>query len=104
MSNVATYTNRQRPGATYTYDVLNRPITEQYVDATVTRSWDSNGRLTRVVDSASGTFSMAWDAAGRLLKQVGPFGEVNYTRDAKGRVTSRQVVGDPEGQLYLRCG
>ena len=95
MSNVVTYTNRRGQAATYTYDVLNRPITEQYVDATVTRSWDSNGRLTRVVDSASGIFSMAWDAAGRLLKQVGPFGEVNYTRDAKGRVTSRQVVGDP---------
>ena len=71
------------------------------------RTYDSYGRLVRIVDSQSGTFNMTYDLAGRLTRAVGPNGTISYTRDADGRVLSRQVLGqtavtysyDPNGNL-----
>jgi RHS repeat-associated protein len=63
--------------------------------------------LIRVEDSSGGVFAFAYDLAGRLLSSATPVGTVQYARDAAGRVTSRQVVGqasvaytyDPAGNL-----
>jgi RHS repeat-associated protein len=52
-----------------------------------------SARLVRAVDSASGTFTFGYGAAGLLAGTVNSVGAVNYTRDALGRVTQRQVVG-----------
>ena len=106
-NNLISWTNRRGQKATYGYDALNRRAAETYADATVSRSYDSSGRLVQVVDSQSGTFSNTYDLVGRLLKTVTPNGAISYTRDADGRVASRQVSGsaavsytyDPDGNL-----
>jgi len=91
--NLTTFANRRGQNATFAYDALNRVTTETYADATVQRTYDSNGRLVRVVDSQAGTFNLTYDSAGRLVKVVGPNGTIAYSRDADGRVTARQVQG-----------
>ena len=95
MNNLISFTNRRSQVATFGYDSINRLILEQYTDAKVDRTYDAAGRLTRVLDSASGSFSMVYDLAGRLIRSVGPFGALNYTRDSNGRVASREVQGQP---------
>ena len=109
MNNIVGGQNRRGQQATFGYDALNRLVSEQHSDSQVQRTYDAAGRLIRVVDSASGTFSMVYDADGRLIASNQPFGTVNYTRDKNGRVTSRQVVGqpaetytyDPDGNLNV---
>jgi RHS repeat-associated protein len=106
--NLTKYTDRRADVSTFQYDPLNRLAGESYQDgATVARSYDPYSRLLSVNDSAGGTFGFAYDAAGRLLTQSEPTGTVNYTRDALGRVATRQVVGqavvtysyDPAGNM-----
>jgi RHS repeat-associated protein len=94
-SNLVGFTNRRGQAAVYTYDALNRVVTETYVDAMVQRTFDSTGRVIRVVDSQAGSFNVSYDGAGRLLKVVSPNGTITYTRDADGRVLTRQVSGQP---------
>ena len=106
--NLAAFTDRRGQSSVFTYDVLDRLLTEAYGDGNiVTRSYDANSRLIHVDDSAGGVFAHAYDAAGRLLSDVGPFGTVQYAREALGRASKRQVVGqspvtysyDPVGNL-----
>ena len=85
--------DRRGVTSTFSYDILNRLVTESYADATVTRSYDFFGRLIQVNDTASGTFLSSFDLAGRLLSSSTPLGSVNYTYDGRGATASRQVVG-----------
>src|SRR5207249_9192631 len=43
----------------------------------------------------SGVFTFGYDQTGRLTSSTTPYGVINYVRDGLGRVTSRQVVGQP---------
>jgi RHS repeat-associated protein len=92
--NLTKYTDRRGQVSSFSYDTLNRRTGESYQDGTtVSRTYDPYSRLLGVIDSASGLFSFAYDAAGRMISQSEPTGTVNNTRDALGRVSSRQVVG-----------
>ncbi|MBI4852970.1 MAG: RHS repeat-associated core domain-containing protein [Acidobacteria bacterium] len=66
---------------TVTYDVLDRPIIIQYIDAMVTWQYDAAGRRTRVDDTQfGGTFiARSFDNANRLLSESTPQGTVSYT-------------------------
>jgi len=106
--NLVQFVDRRGQTSTFTYNYLNRLIGESYQDgATITRSYDASSRLIRVEDAVAGVFTFTYDAVGRLLSSTTPFGTVQYTRDALGRVASRQVVGqaavlyqyDPVGNL-----
>ena len=46
-------------------------------------------------ETSVGKSSFAYDGAGQLVTQSEPTGMVKYTRDALGRVATRQVVGQP---------
>jgi YD repeat-containing protein len=48
----------------------------------------------KATDNA-GSNLFSYDGAGRLTQRINPVGSVNYTIDALGRVTSRQVAGQP---------
>src|SRR5204862_4547935 len=61
--------------------------------ATVSRTYDANGRLLQVNDSQGGIFTFAYDSAGQLLHSAAPSGAISYARDAKGRMSSRQAAG-----------
>ncbi len=93
--NVISITNRRGLKATFLYDSLNRMDTENWPDATVKHTYDAAGRMTQVVDSQSGTFKASFDLAGRLIKVSSPNGILSYTRDAVGRIATRQVQGQP---------
>ena len=54
---------------------------------------DANSRLAAVNDSVGGVFGFSFDADGHVLTQEEPTGVVEYTRDALGRVATRQVTG-----------
>ena len=106
--NVIQFVDRRGQISRFAYDALNRLITETYQDGTtVQRSYDANGRLIQANDSVSGMFTRTYDLNGRLTSSAGPFGAVQYARDALGRVASRTVVGqapiqytyDPAGNL-----
>ena len=88
--------DRRGQTSQFQYDALNRAIGETYQDGiVVTHSYDSYSRLIQTSDPASGLFTFSYDAAGRLSGQTGPLGAIQYTRDALGRVATRQVVGQP---------
>ncbi|MCA1614544.1 MAG: DUF4214 domain-containing protein [Acidobacteria bacterium] len=94
--NLVEFKDRRGQISRFTRDALNRLLTETYADGgTVSRFYDSFDQLIRVEDSQGGVFSYDYDAAGQLVKEEGPFGVVQYTRDRAGRVASRQVVGQP---------
>jgi RHS repeat-associated protein len=87
-------TDRRGMTTTYTYDSLNRRISETYADgATVTRQFDAAGRVITENDSVAGVFQNVWDVTGNLTQRTTPFGSTTYTRDAIFEVTSRQVTG-----------
>ena len=95
--NIVSAVNRRGQQANFSYDALNRVVNEQYADGSqVAVTYDAPGRAARVVDSTSGTFESTYDLAGRVVKSIGPFGVVAYTRDASGLVRTRQVTGQPE--------
>jgi RHS repeat-associated protein len=92
----------------FQYDSLNRLTMEQYQDGSVvTRSYDPYSRPAAVNDTQGGLFAFSYDANGNLLTQGEPNGTVQYTRDALGRVATKQVAGqstvaysyDPAGNI-----
>jgi RHS repeat-associated protein len=94
--NLIHHADRRGHEGTFLYDALNRVITENYTDGSnVQRFYDAQNRLVRVNDSTVGTYSYEYDLAGRLISTAGPFGNVQYARDAFGQATSSQVVGRP---------
>ena len=94
--NLVETTDRRGQVNRYEYDEMDRLVREEYADgAVVDRIYGPQGRLLQVRDSAGGDVVFSYDDAGRLLSRKGPFGTVDYERDAVGRVTLRQVVGHP---------
>ena len=67
-----------------------------YADgSTTTYTYDAGNRLTQVVDSVSGTITLAYDNLDRLTVEATPQGTVSYSYDAVGRRTSMTVQGQP---------
>ena len=94
--NLISHVDRRGASATFTYDAVARLAKEAYSDGqTVARTYDANGRLILANDSTGGTDQYTYDSGGYLLKSVGPFGNITYTRDLLGRTLTRQVSGQP---------
>jgi RHS repeat-associated protein len=104
--NLIRFVDRRGQTSNFTYDFLNRLLLESYQDgSTVTRTYDASSRLVQVNDSSGGVFTFVYDLAGRLTSSTTPLGTVQYARDALGRVTSRQVVGQsPVSYSYDAAG
>jgi len=61
--------------STITYDLLGRPVTSYDGKGTQTRTYDpTSGLLTKLEDSAAGTFTAAYDANGAMTEQGLPNG------------------------------
>jgi RHS repeat-associated protein len=94
--NLTQHTDRRGQVGSLQYDALDRLIREQFQDgSSVTWTYDPYSRPLTVTDSLSGMFAFSYDANGGLISQNEPNGTVQYTRDALGRVASRQVAGEP---------
>ena len=61
----------------------------------VTNTWDAGNRLTKVVDTASGTVARVFDGLDRLTSETTPQGSISYTYDAAGRRSTMTVQGQP---------
>ena len=86
-----------------TYDALGRLTSISYganAGGTTSASntaftWDSGNRLTKVVDSVSGTITRNYDLLDRTLSETTPQGTVTRTFDAGGRRLTLTVTGQP---------
>ncbi len=75
----------------FTYDPMNRLATARYgvtgpttQQSKISDSYDLGNRLTGIVDSASGTYTLGYDRFDRLTSDSGPEGSVAYAYDADG--------------------
>jgi RHS repeat-associated protein len=91
--NMLSFRDRRGQTSAFAYDDVNRLIVTQHADGSrVERRYDSFGRLVQATDSGV-MFGFEYDVAGGLLRSTGPFGTVQYQRDALGRIVIRQVAG-----------
>jgi RHS repeat-associated protein len=89
------YTDADLNVSTTTYDLLGRPATTYDGKGTQTFTYDAtSGLLTKLEDSAAGTFTAAYDADGGMTEQGLPNGLV-----AK---TTYDEVGDPSKLTYTK--
>lgn len=93
LGRLTSYTDADGNTSTTTYDLMSRLVSTNDGKGTQTRYYDEGserrGLLTRIVDSAAGTFSATYDAEGRLATETLPNGLVRaVTRDAVGNEVS----------------
>jgi RHS repeat-associated protein len=89
------YTDADANSSTTTYDVDGRPVTTTDGKGTQTRTYDpTSGLLTKLEDSAAGTFIAAYDAEGNMTEEGLPDGLV-----AK---TTYDETGQPTGLSYVK--
>jgi RHS repeat-associated protein len=82
--------------STVTYDLDGRPVTSSDGKGTQTRSYDSTtGLLTKLEDSAAGTFTAAYDANGAMTEEGLPNGLV--------ATTTFNEVGQPTKLAYVKA-
>jgi RHS repeat-associated protein len=99
------FTDRKGQATTFGYDSLSRKIFEGFgttvqgkttsYQSTITHTYDAAGRLTRSVDSLSGTVTRIYDNLDRLTQEGSQMGTVSYSYDAAGRRTGMSVTGQP---------
>ncbi len=95
------FTDRRGKVTKFTYDVENRLGSVGFgwngtsYESTIGYTYDAVDRLTQVVDSQSGTITLAYDNLDRLTSETTPQGAVSYGYDAVGRRTSMTVAGQP---------
>jgi RHS repeat-associated protein len=97
-------TDRKSQVSGWTYDGLGRatqigfgatPSHPTAYTTTIAKTWDAGNRLTKIVDSASGTITRVYNGLDHLTQEVTPQGSVSYTYDTGGRRTSMTVQGQP---------
>ncbi|MDT5268357.1 MAG: hypothetical protein QOH49_543 [Acidobacteriota bacterium] len=106
IGNVSKATDRRGKVTTYTYDGLNRPSFTGFgtvvpnkgattYESTTTYTHDAGNRVTKVVDTQTGTVNMSYDGLDHLMSEATPSGSVGYAYDAAGRKSSMMVAGQP---------
>jgi RHS repeat-associated protein len=88
------YTDADGNTATFTYDLDGRPEKASDGKGTQTYSYDTTtGSVTKVVDSAAGTFTATRDAEGKLLSEGYPNGmSANFRYDATDQAIGLEYV------------
>ena len=103
--NVVSRTNRLGQVSQLQYDSNGRAVGVAYPDGCTTRfRYDASGNLIEATEcDAEGvrtTVALAYDASGRVIRQVGPFGRVEYGYDAYGRRQTTRL----DGGAPVTCG
>ena len=98
LGRVTSYTDADGNTSTATYDLMSRPVTTTDGKGTQTRYYDEGterrGLLSRLVDSAAGTFSATYDTDNALATVTLPNGLV--------RTTSRDEAGTTVRMAYAK--
>jgi RHS repeat-associated protein len=102
LGNLTSFTDRRGKVANFQYDGINRRTFAGYgyvspntYESTVNYTYDGGNRLSKVVDSTSGTITPVFDGLDRLTSESTPQGSVAYQYDADSRLTSATVAGQP---------
>ena len=102
LGNLTSFTDRRGKVTTYKYDGINRRVFAGFgtlpgptYESTINYTYDGGNRLSRVVDSASGTITPVFDGLDRLTSETTPTGSVSYTYDNGGRRKTTTVAGQP---------
>ncbi|MGD0608892.1 MAG: RHS repeat-associated core domain-containing protein [Streptosporangiaceae bacterium] len=96
--NVASYTDANGKTDAFTHDDFGDVTSAVYGSGgsspiTVTSSYDAADRLTKAVDSATGTYTLSYDGLNDILTQAGPQGTVTSTYNTDGLPISLSVPG-----------
>jgi YD repeat-containing protein len=107
LGNLTSFTDRRGKVATYQYDGINRRTFAGYgtlpgptYESTVNYTYDGGNRLSRVVDSTSGTITPVFDGLDRLTTETTPQGVVTYQYDNDSRLQTATVTGQPTVNYY----
>jgi RHS repeat-associated protein len=94
LGETTSYTDADENTATYEYDIDGRTTKTNDGKGTQTYTYDlTTGDLTKLVDSAAGTFTASYDAEGHVLVEGYPNGmSANYTYSETGVPTSLEYV------------
>jgi RHS repeat-associated protein len=82
--NIIQITDRRGKVSKFTYDYLNRLTEARYgvsgetAESTITYGYDNGNRLTKIVDSATGTYTLEYDELNRLKSITTPTGTITY--------------------------
>jgi len=97
--NLTELTDRRGKVDKFTYDALNRLTEVKYgvsgetTESTIKYEYDNGSRLTKIIDSASGTYTPEYDELNRLKSLATPQGTIKYEYDEANRRTSMTVPG-----------
>ncbi len=92
--NITQLTDRRGKVSKFTYDSLNRLTEARYgvsgetAESTITYGYDNGNRLTKIVDSATGTYTLEYDEFNRLKSITTPTGTISYTYNEAEEPTS----------------
>jgi RHS repeat-associated protein len=107
LGNLTSFTDRRGKVSNYQYDGINRRTFAGYgfvsptYESTVNYYYDGGNRLSKVVDSTSGTITPVFDGLDRLVTETTPQGVVNYTYDNDSRLQTATVTGQPTVNYYF---
>jgi len=108
LDNLTSFTDRRGKISTYLYDGINRRTFAGYgtlpgptYESTVNYTYDGGNRLTKVVDSTSGTITPVFDGLNRLTSETTPLGSVAYQYDNDNRMQTVTVSGQPTVNYYF---
>ncbi len=98
LGNLTSFTDRRGKPTTYQYDGINRSTfagfgTAPTYESTINYTYDGGNRLSKVVDSSSGTITPVFDGLDRLTSETTPQGSVAYTYDNDSHLKTAQVTG-----------
>jgi RHS repeat-associated protein len=106
LGNLTSFTDRRGKVSNYLYDGIDRRTFAGYgfvspnYESTVNYTYDGGNRLSKVVDTTSGTITPVFDGLDRLLTETTSQGVVNYTYDNDSRLQTATVTGQPTVTYY----
>jgi RHS repeat-associated protein len=107
LGNLTSFTDRRGKVSTYQYDGINRRTFAGYgtlpgptYESTVNYTYDGGNRLSKVVDSTSGTITPVFDGLDRITSETTPQGSVAYTYRKDNLLKTATVTGQPTVNYY----
>jgi RHS repeat-associated protein len=107
LGNLTSFIDRRGKVATYQYDGINRRTFAGFgtlpgptYESTVNYTYDGGDRLSKVVDSTSGTITPVFDGLDRLTSETTPQGGVAYQYDNDSNLKIATVTGQSAVNYY----
>ena len=107
LGNLTSCTDRRGKVTTYQYDGISRRSFAGYgtlpgptYESTITYTYDGGNRLSKVVDSTSGTITPVFDGLDRLTSETTPQGSVSYQYDNDSNLKTATVTGQSTVNYY----